>query len=226
MVCIFCTSNCKDISQQVNVMSVNGTFGRHFEFFPPSCSFHKMETALDIFLVRNGNNWHQIRNSRWPGSVDINIIRIHNIVMTSSLCDVITLLSCKSMKPIIYPMKAGIILVSMVYDTLTHPRWYQSLYFFGPKGTTKQGPQLREDPGRKGPKRGPFSSQIARDGDWGPIFRSNRGPEIWSYATGVDFVFVFQGDAFYPHPSSKRFKFQAKMIQYVHDQDTLEVRTK
>ena len=126
MVCIFCTSNCKDISQQVNVMSVNGTFGCHFEFFPPSCSFHKMGTALDIFLVRNGNNWHQIRNSRWPGSVDINIIRIHNIVMTSSLCDVITLLSCKSMKPIIYPMKAGIILVSMVYDTLTHPRWYRA----------------------------------------------------------------------------------------------------
>ena len=136
MVCIFCTSNCKDISQQVNVMSVNGTFGCHFEFFPPSCSFHKMGTALDIFLVRNGNNWHQIRNSRWPGSVDINIIRIHNIVMTSSFCDVITLLSCKSMKPIIYSMKAGIILVSMVYDTLTHLRWYQSLYFFGPKWTT------------------------------------------------------------------------------------------
>ena len=31
------------------------------------------------------------------------------------------------------------------------------------------GPQLREDPG-KGPERGPFSSHIVRDGDWGPIF--------------------------------------------------------
>ena len=26
----------------------------------------------------------------------------------------------------------------------------------------------------------------------GPFFRSSREPEIWSYATGVDFVFVFQ----------------------------------
>ena len=58
-----------------------------------------------------------------------------------------------------------------------------------------------------------------------PFFRSSRGPEIWSYATGVDFVFVFQEDTFYPHPSSKRFKFQAKMIQYVYDQDTSEVGT-
>ena len=33
-----------------------------------------------------------------------------------------------------------------------------------------QGSQLREDPGRKGPERGPFSGRIARDGDWGPIF--------------------------------------------------------
>ena len=36
--------------------------------------------------------------------------------------------------------------------------------------TGPQGPQLWEDPGRKGLKRGPFSSHIARDGDWGPIF--------------------------------------------------------
>ena len=30
----------------------------------------------------------------------------------------------------------------------------------------------------------------------GPFLRSTRGPEIWSYATGVDFV--FQEDTFYP----------------------------
>ena len=34
-------------------------------------------------------------------------------------------------------------------------------------------------------------------------------------------VFVFQEDTFYPHPSSKRLKLQAKMIQYVYDQDTI-----
>ena len=65
-----------------------------------------------------------------------------------------------------------------------------------------------EDPSRKGPERGPFSSHIARDGDWGPFFRSSRGPKIRSYATGVDFVFMFQEDTFYPPPH--RFKFQAK----------------
>ena len=74
-------------------------------------------------------------------------------------------------------------------------------------------------------ERGPFSSHIAR---LGALFvRSSRGPEIWSCAAGVDFVFVFQEDKFYPPPhlSSKRFKFQAKMIQYVCDQVTLEVGT-
>ena len=33
-----------------------------------------------------------------------------------------------------------------------------------------QGLQLREDPGGKRPESGPFSSHIAQDGDWGPIF--------------------------------------------------------
>ena len=55
----------------------------------------------------------------------------------------------------------------------------------------------------------------------GPFLKSSRGPEIWSYATGVDFVFVFQEDTFYPLTRrQKRFKFQAKMIQYVYTTKT------
>ena len=32
------------------------------------------------------------------------------------------------------------------------------------------GPAAAGGPGKKGPKRGPFSSHIGRDGNWGPIF--------------------------------------------------------
>ena len=44
----------------------------------------------------------------------------------------------------------------------------------------------------------------------GPFFRSSRGPEIWSYATGVDFVFVFQEDTFYPTRRQKDSNFKLK----------------
>ena len=86
-----------------------------------------------------------------------------------------------------------------------------------------------EDPGRKGPERGPFSSHIARDGDWGPIFLDPAGgPKFEVTPLGLTFFSCFKKIHFTPppHPSSKRFKFQAKMIQYVYEQDTLEVGTK
>ena len=44
----------------------------------------------------------------------------------------------------------------------------------------------------------------------GPLFRSSRAPEIWGYATGVDFVFVFQEDKFYPLTRHQKIRISSQ----------------
>ena len=73
-----------------------------------------------------------------------------------------------------------------------------------------QGPTLREGQTERGPKGARFQAIYREMEIGGPFLRSSRGPEIWSYATGVDFVFVFQEDTFYPSPVVKKIQISSQ----------------
>ena len=49
--CGACRLKMHDFTDIVAKCHVFRNYGRHFEFLQPSCSFHKIGTALDIFLV-------------------------------------------------------------------------------------------------------------------------------------------------------------------------------
>ena len=86
------------------------------------------------------------------------------------------------------------------------------------------GPAAAGGPGRKGPKGSHFKPYSARWRLEAHFLDPAGGPKFEVMPLVLTLFSCFEKIHFTPHP--KTLKFQAKMIQYVYDQDTLEVGTK